>query len=81
METHWKLADAKNKLSEVIRSALAVGPQVIERRGEEVVVLSRKDYARLTGETPSFKQALMNGPSLEGVELARERSRMREIDL
>ncbi len=35
----WKLADAKNRLSEVIEKACADGPQIITRNGRKVAVV------------------------------------------
>ena len=45
----WQLQEAKNKLSQVAEEAVAYGPQVITKRGEDaVVVMSKADYDRLT---------------------------------
>lgn len=45
----WKLEEAKAKLSEVVRLARERSPQRITVRGEDaVVVLSAKDFARLS---------------------------------
>lgn len=45
----WKLEDAKNRFSEVVRRALAHEPQRVTRHGRDaVVVVSADDYARLT---------------------------------
>ena len=47
MET-WQLQDAKNRFSELVKKALADGPQIVTKRGvESVVVLSVKDYRKL----------------------------------
>ena len=44
----WKLEDAKNRFSEVVRLALAHEPQRVTRNGREaVVVLSAEDYEQL----------------------------------
>jgi prevent-host-death family protein len=44
----WKLEDAKNRFSEVVRLALAHEPQWVTRNGRDaVVVLSADDYERL----------------------------------
>jgi len=51
------------------------------RRNDAVVVLSDRDYAQLTGGKPSFKDFLLNGPSLEELDLARDPAAMRDIDL
>ena len=45
----WKLEEAKARLSEVVRLARERSPQRITVRGEDaVVVLSAKDFARLS---------------------------------
>lgn len=77
----WQLADAKNRFSELVTRALRVGPQRVRRRNEAVVVISAREYEVLAGERISFKEYLMKGASLEGVDLERDRSPMREADL
>lgn len=77
----WPLAEAKNKLSEVVRRALEDGPQRITRRGDSVVVLAEDEYRRLTGARPGLAAWLTDGPDLEGVDLARDPSPMRPVDL
>ncbi|MEM6911492.1 MAG: type II toxin-antitoxin system prevent-host-death family antitoxin [Verrucomicrobiota bacterium] len=81
MSTPWKLADAKNRFSELVNNALSEGPQVVERRGDRVVVISNDEYEKLTGKKPDFIEFLMNGPSLEGVDLERSKDPMREVKL
>ena len=75
----WKLADAKNKFSEVVKRALTEGPQRVTRRDDAVVILSEADYERLAGHRPGFRDYLMSGPTLVDVDLNRDRSAMREI--
>ncbi len=77
----WKLADAKNRLSEVVNRALSQGPQWIRRRNDAFVVLSERDYLELTEDRMSFKQLLLDGPTLDGLELDRDASPMRDVDL
>ena len=77
----WQLAEAKNRFSEVVRLALQEGPQKVTRRGDAVIVLSEAEYRRLSGEKPSFLQYLASGPSLEELDLSRDPSPMREVDL
>jgi prevent-host-death family protein len=44
----WKLEDAKNRFSELVRRALSHGPQWVTRNGRDaVVVISARDYERL----------------------------------
>ncbi len=77
----WKLADAKNKFSEVVDRALHNVPQTVSRRGEKVVVISEKAYQKLCGVEDSFLDFLFKGPGLEGVDLDRNKAPMRKVDL
>ncbi len=80
----WSLAEAKNQLSEVVRRASLQGPQTISVRGEDTaVVLSRADFERLRDpERPrDFKAWLLSGPSLDGLELERDQTPARDVDL
>ncbi len=48
----WKLEDAKNGFSEVVRRALAHEPQVVTRHGRDaVVVIHAGDYERMIAPT------------------------------
>jgi antitoxin Phd len=77
----WQLADAKNKFSELVSRALTEGPQRVTRRNEAVVLVAEAEYERLTGKRPGFIDFLLNGPDLSGLDLTRDRSPMREVDL
>lgn len=78
----WRLADAKNRFSEVVNLALSQGPQQVLRRDESVVILSLKDYQRLLGERPNFRQFLLEStPDLTDLDLKRDASPMRDVDL
>jgi prevent-host-death family protein len=77
----WNLAEAKNRLSEVVNLALSEGPQTITRRKDTVVVISAEKYAELTGKRRNFKEYLLEGPSFEGLDLERDRSPMRDVEL
>lgn len=45
--TRWKLEDAKDRFSEVVRRALMHEPQLVTRHGKDaVVVVSAEDYER-----------------------------------
>jgi prevent-host-death family protein len=80
-DMEWQLADAKNRFSELMNQALRAGPQRVRRRNEAVIVISADDYERLKGQTISFRQYLLTGESLDGVDLSRDRSLMREAAL
>ena len=82
MTKEWLLADAKNRFSELVNRALAEGPQRVVRRGDAVIVVAQRDYEQLVGKRPSFKEFLLGkGPSLDGLELERDRSSMRDVTL
>lgn len=77
----WNLAEAKNRLSEVVNLALSQGPQTITRRSDSVVVVSAADYAELTGARAGFKDFLSHGESFEGLDLTRDPSQGRDVSL
>ena len=80
----WRLAEAKNKFSEVVNRALVEGPQRVVRRKDAVVVIAERDYEKLAGKRPSFKDFLLgrgSGADFEDVDLVRDRSPMRETKL
>jgi antitoxin Phd len=77
----WNLAEAKNRLTEVVNLALTEGPQTITRRNDTVVVISAAQYQELTGRKPDFKKFLFQGESFEGLDLTRDQSPMRDVEL
>jgi antitoxin Phd len=77
----WQLQTAKQRFSELVERALRDGPQMVTRRGEEVVVVvSTDDYRRLTGR-PDFKDFLARGPDFEPLEIERDRAPARTVSL
>lgn len=80
--TQWKLADAKNRFSELVNRALSEGPQTVRRRDETVVVINQREYEQLSGARPDFKTFLTGkGPRLERLDLKRDRTPMRDVKL
>jgi len=77
----WKLADAKNRLSELVTKAITEGPQIIRRHNDVVAVLAEPTYRALTGERPTLTQLLLDGPSLEAIVPDRDRASMRSVEL
>jgi len=77
----WQVQDAKQRFSELIRTAHAEGPQVVTRHGEEIaVVVDIADYRRLKGEITEFKDYLRSGPGFDDLDLSRSAERPRSID-
>ena len=78
----WQLQDAKQRFSQLVRQALTEGPQVVTRRGEEVVVvLSAESYRQLSGHGGDFKAFLLYGPDLSDLDIERSPEAARTIDL
>ena len=77
----WKLGDAKNKFSEVVRLALNGEPQRIERRDDAVVVVDAEEFDRLNGDGGDFIKFLSEGPDISELDLERDKSPMRNVSL
>lgn len=79
--SEWRLAEAKNRFSELVNNALAGKPQTVRRREEAVVVISEAEYLSLTGKA-GFKRLLLNPPEgAEGIFTGRDSSPMRDAEL
>ena len=78
----WQLQEAKQRFSELVRRTLDEGPQVVTRRGEEVVVVvPAEEFRRLSGDKLDFKEFLMSAPDLSVLDLERPREMPRDIEL
>lgn len=80
---NWSLAKAKDNLSEVVRRSTTEGPQDISVHGERTAVLvSAEDYDRLTGPYASMGlKDLLRAMNFDGVDLTRDQTPARDIDL
>ncbi len=84
MKNNWQLQEAKAKFSEVVKCAVSDGPQHITVHGKTaVVILSVKEYNRLTKKPKvSFVDFLRKSPLVGlDLELERDKSLPREIDI
>lgn len=79
----WQLQTAKQKFSELVDRALTEGPQVVTRRGREVVVVVGIDeYRRLRGRRRDFKEFLLEGPPyFDDLEIERSDEPPRPVEL
>ena len=68
-------------MSELVNLVLTRGPQTIERRNDSVIVLSLEEYKKLLGKKPSLIEYIMKGPSFKDLDLKRDKSKIREIEL
>ena len=53
----WTLSDARHRLDDLVRRALACGSQRVSAPGGEVVVLSAREYDRLAAGTRPAQEA------------------------
>ena len=78
----WQLQEAKQRFSELVRRALEEGPQVVTRRGEEVVVIvGAQEFDRLSRAEEDFKDFLLYAPDFEALEIRHDSSTSREVEL
>jgi prevent-host-death family protein len=82
-DREWQLQEAKNRLSQVVDSALHNGPQTITLRGKPAaVVVSFDEYRKLTqprtGLTQFFRQSPLHDVELD---LSRSADLTREVEL
>ena len=78
----WPLQDAKNRLSEVVRKALAEGEQQISVRGQlAVTVIATEELRQLRQQKSNLADFLLNSP-LQGLEIPeRVKDTGRDIEL
>lgn len=82
MSGYWQVQEAKQRFSEVVRSAQSDGPQFVTRHGDEVaVVLDIREYRRLQGRTHDFKTFLRGAPDLNALDIRRSGEATRAIEL
>jgi antitoxin Phd len=78
---HWKLQDAKARFSELVQRALDEGPQTVSRHGKDVVVvISAEQFELMRKRQISLRDLLRSAPWHE-LEIERDKSPAREIDL
>jgi antitoxin Phd len=78
----WNLSEASEKLGEVVERAQHEGPQTLAVDGQETAaVISLSELRRLQERKPTFKEFLLSFPSLDGLDLERDPTPPRDIDL
>ncbi|HEX5078679.1 MAG TPA: type II toxin-antitoxin system Phd/YefM family antitoxin [Geminicoccaceae bacterium] len=77
----WQIQDAKARFSELVQKAIDEGPQTVTRRGKEiVVVLSAEQFELMKKRQIDLKDLLQSAPWHE-LEIERDKSPPRDIDL
>ncbi len=79
----WKLEDAKNQFSRVVREAMRGKPQRVTRGGQDaVVIVSAEEYDRLTRLDVDLVDFLRESPLAEvDLDLKRPRDLGRDLQL
>ena len=75
----WTVAEAKARLSEILRLAEAEGPQRIGRRKSFVVVPAEAWYAKTSPRKPLGRWLIENAPRGVNLEIPRDRESRRAI--
>lgn len=77
----WPLQDAKSRFSELVERVLNEGPQMVTRRGADVVVvMAAPDFLRLNGQD-SLVGTLLSAPQGEPLLADRSREPIRSVEL
>ena len=80
MTSVWQLQEAKSKFSEVVKEAIANGPQIITKHGvEAVIVLSYAEYRALVLHQKKLSAFFRESPLVgEDLDLRRDKSGLRD---
>jgi prevent-host-death family protein len=77
----WKLQDLKARFSELVQRALDEGPQTVSRRGKDVVVVISAEQLELMRKRQISLKDLLRSAPWHDLEIERDKSPPREIDL
>ncbi len=77
----WKLAEAKNRLSEVVNLALTEGPQTITRTNDRDRRHLGGEVRRADRQDARLQEYLLQGVGLDELDSTRDRSPMRDVEL
>lgn len=77
----WKAAEARHNFSKVLSQASIEGPQQIVRHDETYVILTKDEYEELAFKKRNFVNFLLNGPTFDDLDLERDTSEMRDLEL
>jgi prevent-host-death family protein len=78
----WQLQEAKQRFSELVRSTLEEGPQVVTRHGEDVVVVvAAREYREAMADNAGFAEFLLDAPDFAALDLERSSAPAREVEL
>ena len=76
----WEFVEEKNHFTEAVKQTLAGKIQRITCKNK-TVIMSEEHYQQLTDKKTSLVEFFSSAPSFEGVDISRDKSLGREIDL
>ena len=84
----WAATNAKARFSEVLNKAEKDGPQIVQRRKQEFVLMTREQHEALTTQAKEQKTSLSAWDALRpsfaeryDIEFPRPKSRPRKVNL
>ena len=77
----WQVTDAKAQLPEILERVSEEGPQIVTHHDKRYVIISEDEYVPLPEKKMGFIDYLRSAPSFDGVEIERDKSPMRDIEL
>ncbi len=67
---NWQVQTAKQRFSELVERAVSDGPQIVTKHGRPTVaVVEIGEFRRLSGTKLNFKEFLLSGPDMSGLEI------------
>jgi prevent-host-death family protein len=77
----WQVQDAKQRFSELLRTAQIDGPQIVTRHGQQIaVVVEISEFRHLQGQAADLKDYLRSGPDFDDLDLSRPAEGPRAIE-
>ena len=77
----WDFAEAKDRFEEVVDLALTEGPQTIARGDDRVVVISAETFGELVVGRKGYEEFLREGVGLDELDLTRDQTPWRDVEL
>lgn len=77
----WSISEARSRIAEVFEAALSEGPQKIERREQDaVVVISESAWKTIESDYADFADLILSAPIEEGDLPVRRPARVIDVD-
>lgn len=62
----WQIQEAKSRFSELLEAVISRGPQIITKRGKDIVIiLSIDEYKKFKNQTPTMIEKIRSAPRVD----------------